>query len=115
MPIVRDEDVKSARELDGAFRVAGKRTNIWFRFYITRFGNRCRVSMSYFDGEVWRNTPPIWLDEDLLSQLIEKLKRGLKILQGEKVKVEKEGREKEEEFVESYVINEFEEEEDEII
>ncbi len=113
MPIIRDEDARSARELDGAFRVAGKRTNIWFRFYVTRFGNRCRVSMSYFDGEVWRNTPPIWLDEDLLSQLIEKLKRGLKVLQGEKIKVE---REREEDLVESYVINEFEEEEeDEII
>lgn len=75
MTVIVDIEKKGNREIEGGFRVSSRRVNLWVRIYDTEFGKRMRITMSYYDGVRWVNTPPIWLSRDLCEELLARLKR----------------------------------------
>ena len=48
--------------------------NLWVRIYRTNFGEKVKITISYLEGNEWKNTPPIWLDKKTCTQLAERLK-----------------------------------------
>lgn len=75
MPIIVDVGKSSGKELEGGFRVSGRDVNLWVRVYDTEYGKRVRLTISYNDGYKWINTPPLWLDRNLLGEFITRLNR----------------------------------------
>ena len=73
MPVLMDVEKSSDKELSGGFRVSGKGVNLWVRVYQTDFGRRMRVTISFFDGGRWVNTPPIWIGRRLCERIIARL------------------------------------------
>ena len=73
MPIIMDVGKSSGKELEGGFRVSGRDVNLWVRIYETEYGRRVRLTVSYNDGHRWINTPPLWMDKNLLEEFIMRL------------------------------------------
>lgn len=73
MPILLDIERSSDKELGGGFRISGKGVNLWVRVYQTEYGRRVRLTVSYYDGMRWINTPPLWMDKELLERFIWRL------------------------------------------
>ena len=73
MPVIVDLEKKGEKEVSGGFRLSAKKVNLWVRIYETNFGKRARITVSYFNGERWVNTPPIWLNRELCMELSRKL------------------------------------------
>ena len=63
----------SEKEIGGGFRVSGRNVNLWVRVYDTEYGRRVRLTVSYNDGYRWINTPPLWMDRNLLEEFIMRL------------------------------------------
>ncbi len=74
MPFISDVERKGEREVEGSFKISAKGVNLWVRIYRTSFGGRVKLTVSYLDGERWRQTPAIWLDGKTCAQLAERLK-----------------------------------------
>ena len=74
MPIITDVERTGEREVEGAFKISAKRVNLWVRIYRTNFGEKVKITISYLEGNEWKNTPPIWLDKKTCMQLAERLK-----------------------------------------
>ena len=73
MPVIVDVGKSSEKELEGSFRVSGRDVNLWVRVYDTEYGRRVRLTISYNDGYRWINTPPLWMDKNLLEEFIMRL------------------------------------------
>ena len=73
MPVIVDVEKGGEKEVEGAFKISGKGVNLWVRIYNTEYGKRARITVSYLEGGVWKNTPAIWIDRKLCAQLAEKL------------------------------------------
>lgn len=73
MPVIVDVEKSGDKELDGAFKISGKGVNLWVRIYNTGYGNKARITVSYLEDGVWKNTPAIWIDKRLCSKFVEKL------------------------------------------
>ena len=73
MPVIMDVERSSDKELSGGFRISGKGVNLWVRVYQTDFGRRMRLTISFFDGVRWVNTPPLWIDRRLCERIIARL------------------------------------------
>jgi hypothetical protein len=74
MPFIADIERLSEKEVEGAFKISAKGVNLWVRAYRTNFGGRVKVTVSYVEGNEWKNTPAIWLDAKTCAQLAERLK-----------------------------------------
>ena len=74
MPFIADVERTGDREVEGAFKISAKGVNLWVRIYRTNFGGRVKVTLSYFEGNEWKQTPAIWLDGKTCAQLAERLK-----------------------------------------
>jgi len=74
MPFITDVERSSDKEVEGAFKISAKGVNMWFRIYKTNFGDRVKITVSYLEGNVWKQTPAIWLDAKTCTQLAERLK-----------------------------------------
>lgn len=74
-PFLVNVEKSGERELEGSFKISGKGVNLWVRVYSTNYGKRARVTVSYFDGSQWKNTPALWIDKKLYTQLSEHLKK----------------------------------------
>lgn len=73
MPVIIDVGKSSEKEIGGGFRVSGRDVNLWVRVYDTEYGRRVRLTVSYNDGYRWINTPPLWMDRNLLEEFIMRL------------------------------------------
>ena len=73
MPIIVDVEKGGEKEVEGAFKISGKGVNLWVRIYNTGYGKSARITVSYLEDGVWKNTPAIWVDRKLCSKLVEKL------------------------------------------
>jgi len=73
MPFMVEVEKTGKKEVEGAFKISAKGVNLWVRIYNTEYGSRARITMSYLEDGVWKNTPAIWMDKELCAQLIEKL------------------------------------------
>lgn len=73
MPFLIEVKKSSEKELSGGFRLSGRGVNLWVRIYQTEFGKRARLTISFFDGVKWINTPPLWIDGELCGKLAERL------------------------------------------
>jgi len=80
MPVLMNVERSSGKELSGGFRVSGRGVNLWVRVYQTDYGRRVRVTMSYFDEGRWVNTPPLWMDRELLERFTGRLNALSKVL-----------------------------------
>lgn len=80
MPIILDVERSGDKELSGGFRVSGRGVNLWVRIYQTDYGRRVRVTMSYFDGARWVNTPPLWMDSELCQRFAGRLNTLSRVL-----------------------------------
>jgi hypothetical protein len=74
MPFIADVERSSEKEVEGAFKISAKGVNLWVRVYRTNFGGRVKVTVSYLEGNGWKQTPAIWLDAKTCAQLAERLK-----------------------------------------
>jgi len=74
MPFIADVETTGDKEVEGAFKISTKGVNLWVRIYRTSFGGRVKVTVSYLEGNEWKNTPAIWLDAKTCAQLAERLK-----------------------------------------
>jgi len=75
MTVIVDIEKKGVREISGGFKVSGKKVNLWVRIYDTEFGRKARITVSFYDGTRWVNTPPIWLNKNLCEELSIRLRR----------------------------------------
>jgi len=73
VPFIVDVEKSGDKEVEGAFKISAKNVNLWVRIYNTGYGKRARITISYLEDGVWKNTPPIWMDKKLCVQLAEKL------------------------------------------
>lgn len=74
MTVIVDVERKGVRELSGGFKVSGRKVNLWVRIYDTEFGRKVRITVSFYDGIRWVNTPPIWLNKSLCEEFSARLK-----------------------------------------
>ena len=74
MPFISDVERSSDKEVEGAFKISAKGVNLWVRIYKTNFGGRVKVTVSYLEGNGWKQSPAIWLDAKTCTQLAERLK-----------------------------------------
>jgi len=75
MPFLVDVKKSGDKEFEGAFKISGKGVNLWVRIYSTNYGNKARITVSYLEGTEWKNTPALWIDKKLCTQLSERLKK----------------------------------------
>ncbi len=75
MPVIVDVEKSGEKEVDGAFKISGKGVNLWVRIYNTGYGSRARITVSYLENGIWKNTPALWIDKRLCAQLAQKLQK----------------------------------------
>jgi len=56
MPFIVDVEKSGDKEVEGAFKISAKNVNLWVRICNTGYGKRARITMSYLEDGVWKNT-----------------------------------------------------------